>query len=463
MLAALAGLLGLGVLLAATRTVPEHPAAIAVAPALLIAVPAIVYLAWRVEPAWLLSFAIILSPLAGNWPELGIPGAVAPDRLLLVAGIGSVLIRAPALRDRPPLRLSLVHWLMVVAVAYVAISGLVAGTLTEMTWAAKLFDTFGVTPFLVFLVAPVAFRTRRQRDILLGALVVFGAYLGLTALFERIGLDGLVWPTYILDPTYGIHADRSRGPFVEAVTNGFALYTCAVASAIAFKQWRGERRSYFAAVVVVLCAAGIVLTMQRSVWLAAAVATLVTVMTLTRERRRAIKAILALAVALGVALLAIPGLYSDISARFDDQRSIHDRENLNRAAVNMIEERPLRGFGWGEFRTSSAEHFEQADDYPLGNLEGAAIHSTVLTYAVELGLLGAVFWALIVVMGVAGGLPRRGPPDLDDWRVGLLAIAVAYAVITNFVPPQVFPNLALWLWAGIAWVGFQEARGPART
>src|SRR3712207_540684 len=137
---------------------------------------------------------------------------------------------------------------------------------------------------------------------------------------------------------------------------------CAVASAIAFRQWAGERWSDFAGIVVILCAAGIVLTLQRSVWLAAVAATLVTVLTLRRGRRTAVRTIVAMAVALGIALLTIPGLYSDISARFDDQRSIHDRENLNRAAVNMIEEKPLLGFGWGTFIDESSDYFEQADD-----------------------------------------------------------------------------------------------------
>jgi O-antigen ligase len=207
--------------------------------------------------------------------------------------------------------------------------------------------------------------------------------------------------------------------------------------------------------VLLLCVAGVVLTMQRSVWLAAGAATVVTVATMTGQRRKAIKGVVAVALAVGLALLAIPGLYSDISARFDDDRTVHDRENLARAAVNMVDERPLLGFGWGQFVTESPPYFEQAEDFPLGNIAGTPIHSTGLTYLVELGLIGAALWVLCLLFGVGGGLLRRGPPDLDDWRVGLLAVAVLYAVIENFVPPQSFPNLALWLWAGVAWVGYQ--------
>ena len=428
-----------------------------IAPALLVIVPAVAYVGWRVEPAILLSIAFVLSPLAGNWPQLGIPGALAPDRLILVVAIGAVLLRAPGLRDRAPLRIAPVHWLMLVAVVYVAGSALLAGTLDQSTWFIKLFDTFGITPFLVFLVAPVAFRERRQRQILLAALVAFGAYLSLTTLFERVGIDALVFPRYILDPDYGIHQGRGRGPFVEAVTNGFALYMCAVAAAIAFKQWRGERRGTAAGVVGLLCVAGILLSLERSVWVAATAGTLVTVLSLNRDRLAALKVLFAIAIAMGISIAAIPGLAGEISDRFDDDGTVHDRKNLGRAAFNMFEVKPTLGWGWGEFVPNSFDYFEQASDYPLGNIGGFEIHSTVLIYLVELGMVGTALWVLVVGVGVIGGIPKRGPPDLDDWRTGLIAVAVAYLVVTNFVPPQVFPNLTLWLWAGIGWVGFQGA------
>jgi putative inorganic carbon (HCO3(-)) transporter len=456
-LAAFAGLLGVGLLLVATRAAPQEGAAVAVVPALLIIVPAVAFFAWNIEPVWLLCAAIVLSPLAGNWPEVGIPGILAPDRLLLVIGIASVLVRSSALGDNP-IRVGPIHSLMIVAVGFVATSAWVSGSFTQVDWFAKLFDTFGVVPFLLFLVVPVAFRERRQRDILLATLVIFGAYLSLTTLFERVHLDALVFPHYILDPNYGIHAGRGRGPFVEAVTNGFALYMCVVACAIAFKQWRARglpNRANLAAAVALLCVAGIVMSLERSVWIAAILATFVTVCTLSEERRAAIRAMAVVAIAVVVSLLLIPGLYGEATARFNDSQSVHDRENLNRAALNMIEARPLLGFGWGEFVPNSYNYFEQANDYPLGNVAGLEIHSTVLVYAVELGLIGVALWILVVVAGVSGGLSRRGPPDLDDWRVGLLAVAVAYAAIVNFVPPQAFPNLALWLWAGIGWIGYQ--------
>src|SRR5438093_1302521 len=70
------------------------------------------------------------------------------------------------------------------------------------------------------------------------ALVALGAYLGLTAVFEGLGLDALIVPRYIADPGAGIHFGRARGPFVEAVADGLALFGCGVAAAVAFTHWR---------------------------------------------------------------------------------------------------------------------------------------------------------------------------------------------------------------------------------
>src|SRR5690606_16247627 len=100
-------------------------------------------------------------------------------------------------------RIGTAHWLLFAALLWATASAYWAGTLTQPDGFFALLDRFGVMPFLAFLVAPIAFRTDRQRTILLGTLVLLGAYLGLTALFEGVGLDQLVVPPYITDPSEG--------------------------------------------------------------------------------------------------------------------------------------------------------------------------------------------------------------------------------------------------------------------
>ena len=63
-------------------------------------------------------------------------------------------------------------------------------------------------------------KSRRAFEIF--ALIVL-AYLTLTSVAFLLGSIGQSFPTYILDENLGIHADRARGPFLQAVANGVTL------------------------------------------------------------------------------------------------------------------------------------------------------------------------------------------------------------------------------------------------
>ena len=127
----------------------------------------------------------------------------------------------------------------------------------------------------------------------------------------------------------------------------------------------------------------------------------------------------------------------------------------------MVEAKPLFGFGWSRFAHDSADYFQQSPDYPL-TATSAGVHNTPLTYAVELGLVGMTLWIVGVLCGVGGALATRGPPDLDLWRTGLLALATAYLVVLNAVPPTPWPNRSLWLMAGVVYSGRYLARDTSR-
>jgi putative inorganic carbon (HCO3(-)) transporter len=414
---------------------------------------------WRTDPAYTLSAAIFLTPLAGNWPRLGVPGPLSPDRLLFVAAIAVVLLRAPPVADRPRLRITGTHWLLALAAAYAVVSALLAGTFFQRDGFIRIFDAFGILPFLTFLVAAVVFRTPAQRRVLLGTLVMLGAYLGLTVLFEMLKLDALVFPKYILDPNYGLHPSRGRGPFVDPVACGLALYTCAVACAIAVASWRRPGMRVVAVAVGILCVVGAFLSLQRSVWIGAVVGTAVAMLVVRRLRAYLIPVAATTAVAIAAAQALIPGLSPLVSERVNEPSALWDRKNLDRAGINMLADRPLLGFGWSRFTTYSGDYFEQADDYPLTaagvnpNDDRFGLHNTPLLYGVELGLIGLTPWLLGLVLGVGAALATRGPPDLRPWRIGLLAVALAFLVVINAVPPSAWPNRSLWLLAGAVYAG----------
>jgi putative inorganic carbon (HCO3(-)) transporter len=445
---------GAAVIVGIARINPPGASTVYATVAAICALFAIAYLVWYVQPAVIFCGALVLSPVSGNWEQLGVPGFAAPDRLLLVTGIAAVLVRAPAARDRPHVQIEPVHWVMLAAVTYATVSAIVVDTLFNRGAFFKLLETFGVLPFLLFLVAPLAFRTYRERDLLLRTFVFLGLYLSLTTLFETLRLDALVFPKYILDPNYGIHVGRGRGPFVEAVTNGYAEYICAVACAIAWQRWRRDRTAFawFSLGVAVLCIGGAFMSQQRSVWLGSVVATVIALVTFGEARRHAPAVLTMLAIVVGGSLVLIPGFAAQVQERGNNQATVWDRRNLARAAVNMVETRPLIGFGWNQFTPNSKNYFEQAADYPLAhNITRLRMHNVPLSYSAELGLAGLLLWIGALIAGVGRALATRGPPDVMLWRGGLLAVAICYVVISNFVPPSVFPNLSLWLWAGVVW------------
>lgn len=457
--AALALAAGLAVALAiAGEAVKTHHHDLLVG-SVVFALPAALWAAQRVEPAWPLSIGLGLSVFSGNWGYMGLH--VPFDRVLIGFGLLAVAVHAGRSENRSLLRVEPVHWLLLGATVVALISAIWVGSIGDKNGQFQLLDRYGVFPFLAFFAAPLAFRTERQRGILIGTLVATGAYLGFTALCEGIHLDGLVVPRYILDPTVGIHADRARGPFVEAVANGMGLYYCLIASLIAARRWATPVARVAALVVAVGCAAGIVFTLTRAVWLAAVIASLVALLATRGLRRYTIPAVLAGLVTVGIALAAVPGLTGSATQRADSQLPVWDRLNSDAAALRMIADRPVLGFGWSRFTTDSLPYFHEAANYPLTG-STIEVHNVFLSNAVELGLLGASVWLAGLLLGVVRPIfNRRGPPELEPWRVSLLAIFVFWFVVANFGPvAYAFPTFLMWLWAGIVHSG---RRRPAEV
>ncbi len=273
------------------------------------------YLLWQATPAYALSLGLFASVFSGNWSAIGLPAEVPPDRILETVGILLVLLRAPGTCGRR-LRVERIHWLMGLTIVYVLINAW--ATDGHVAAAFQLLDAFGLYPFLFFLVAPVAFQTSHDRNILLTAVVCLGAYLGLTAMMEALHVNALVFPKYILNPLYGdpSTAGRVRGPFAAAVQMGFGLYGCAVVSALAAATWRRHSAKGIAGAVAVLCLFGTLLTEQRSVWLGATVATIAVLLITPKLRAWTLPVIVLGALAVLGAFAVIPDLSHNTASRF---------------------------------------------------------------------------------------------------------------------------------------------------
>jgi putative inorganic carbon (hco3(-)) transporter len=442
---------------------------------------------WELPPAVMLCGAIALTIFSGNWTQLGLPGfPFVPDRILVVGAILALLLRSPGAAALPHLRVRGVHLLLIATVLYAGVSAVLAGTLGSQASIFGLLDRLGAIPFLMLLVAPAIFAGPRERNWLLATLVGIGAYLGLTAVFETIGPQALVFPRYIhhLDVARGI--SEAVGPFAAVVPEGFACYGCGVAAIIASFQWRGGWR-WIAAAVAFVSLLGSFLSLERGVWIGA-VAGGVAVAVFARDVRRwFIPAAAICAVAVTVVLTLSPTLGSATTTRLNDRYPVWDRQNQTAAAFRMIDAKPLFGFGWNNYANTATDYFQLARNYPLtgypssvtiqvsnpgpgggkvtvasrGGVTGA-LHDSYLTFAVELGLVGAALWLVSVFWGLGGAIFSRGSPELRPWRLGLLALTVCFLVIAAVDPlSQNFTQLLLWTWAGVAVSGTQARAAPS--
>lgn len=467
-------LLGLAALVFTQKITPSHLHGhwLIITPVAIVAGILMVRRLWELPPAITMCAAVALTVFSGAWRQIGL-GGLPLDRLLVVVVLLMFLLRAPGTASAPRIRLRNVHVLMGLAVVYVVASAAAANTLTTETGFLSLLDQFGIVPYVMFLFAPAIFAGQRERNLLLATLVGLGAYLGLMAIFESLGPHSLVFPRYILSVDKELSEEgRAGGPFQAVIAEGFATFACAVAAVMAFVQWRGQIKRLLAAAVAAICILGCFLTLERGVWIAAIAASLITALATRAGRRWVTPLLLSGAVVLGAAFAVSPSFQQTISNRTSDQTTVWNRQNQVAAGLRMVAAKPLFGFGWSTYTSDDLEYFRQASDYPMDGYSTKSyeslgkllpLHETYLSYAVELGLLGALLWLCALAWGVGGAIFTPGPAEMRPWKLGLMAVSLCFLTIALFNPYEApFPVLLLWVWAGVAF-GDAPARAAARV
>ena len=388
---------------------------------------------------------LIASVLSGHSDLLGFP--VPPDRILIAAGLLTLAVNGQLsnggrLRGRP------VHVFMAATVAWVLWSASVHGTLGSSYGFYALVDRI-VMPFLLFALAPLVFRTESDRRALMKAFVLLGIYLGVTAVFELLRLDALVFPRYIMDPDVGILFGRARGPFASSEPDGMVMAASLFISALGFRRLRGAWR-FACALAIPICALGVLLALTRSVWLGTVVGAVAAAMLTPVLRRKLPLLIGGLVAGLTAVLVAVPALTDLIITRLTTERSVYDRQNTNAAALRIVEAHPIDGIGWVRFTAVNVDWVRQGDTYPVTNVE-IEVHNVVLSRAAELGLVGAALWVAAVLAGpVLAALRRPLDPELAGWRLVMVGTGIVWGVCIMSSPvPYPLPNALLWLVAGM--------------
>ncbi len=261
-----------------------------------------------------------------------------------------------------------------------------------------------VVPYTLFHLAILVFgEARAARRLEIFAVVVL-AYLCFTALAFVAGARLLIFPRFILDESLGIHLDRARGPFLQAVANGVTLNLLGLVALDSFG--RGRLRGWWGALLLAALPVAILATMTRAVWLSFA-GSVVAVWWLNdnrRVRRVCLAWVIAGAMMAAVALSS-ETLRSTLQDRAVEEGPVEVRLSVYRAAWELIQERPLAGWGINRMPPELARRMEGY------HLKAFWPHNTYLEILVEQGVLGLGLYVWLMVGVYRLGRPRAAGGD----------------------------------------------------
>jgi putative inorganic carbon (hco3(-)) transporter len=384
-----------------------------------------------------LLFLLTLAVMLFRPPDLDVHSV---DRIAFCLLVFIVLLRALALRQplRCPFRLALP---MVLLTAIAAASAL-SRPFDVGTWSV-LTAKF-IVPFTFFWLSPLVFPKGRNLQWLEGFLVAVLAYLIWTALASLVGAHSLIFPRFILDESLGIHAERARGPFLQAVANGVTLNLLGLFAIERYR--RGKLSGIWSLLLLCTLPLAIVATKTRAVWVAFAMSILWLMLRSGNARLRRASAGLALAGGLGVLVVLGLGDNAALQDRLQDNSPVEFRFAAYRAGWNMFLQRPIQGWGAGQLQAELPDQIEGFHG------EAFAVHNTYLELLVEHGLLGFALyvWILVELFRLRG---KKGGDENDIigsirslWPL-LLGV---YLVNASFVVMNYqFVNGLLFTFAGI--------------
>jgi putative inorganic carbon (hco3(-)) transporter len=393
---------------------------------------------------------------------------LAAPTVLLLAALTAMLLRPPDISffeiDRVTFALLVVavvgraaitkqqFWILegatwpMIGLTLLAVMSIIGQPFDSETWS--LLAAKFVVPFALFHLSALIFRDERRLELFELFALGLLAYLSFTAIAFLVGAKSFIFPRFILDESLGYHADRARGPLLQAVANGVSLNLLGLLTLHAIL--RGRIRGLKAALLLASLPVAILATMTRAVWLSFVVSMGVLIL---RSHNRGLRRV-------SIAVAAVGALALLITLSFDDQRRalterLHEsgpldfREAVYSGGWQMFLEKPFMGWGVNQMPSELARHvsgYNEKELYP---------HNTYLELLVEHGIVGlALYLWLIWELWKLG----RGSVPQDEcngflnrsfhvmWPVLLAVYLVnAFVVVMNYQ----FVNGLLFVLAGM--------------
>jgi putative inorganic carbon (HCO3(-)) transporter len=308
------------------------------------------------------------------------------DRIAFLLLVFVVLLRAFSLQQS--LRIAgPVTWPMLGLIA-LTLSCVLAQPYEPQNWS--LFAAKWLVPFVLFHLAGLVFDDAASLKRFETFALLTLAYLSFTAIMSLAGINALIFPRYILDEGLGIHADRARGPLLQAVANGVTLNLLGL---IALDSFRRKRlRGALALMFLIGIPLALLATKTRAVWLSFAVSLLLLFFTSSSLRQRRACLGLVLVVSIGVlAIFSFRRMGSSFDARLEERGPVEFRMAVYQAGWEMFLDKPLAGWGAENMQPELAK---RVSDF---HQEAFYFHNTYLEIAVEHGVLGLILYLWMVV------------------------------------------------------------------
>jgi O-antigen ligase len=308
------------------------------------------------------------------------------DRIAFLLLLFVVLLRMLALRRQA----TMAHpamWPMA-ALLLLGFGSLLAQPYDPQSWS--VFAAKWVVPFAFYHLAGSVFDNPASLRRFETFTLVVLAYLSLIAILFLFGARELIFPRYILDEGLGIHADRARGPFLQAVANGVTLNMLGLIALDSFR--RGRLKGVPAILLAIALPLAILATQTRGVWLSFAGS--IPILLFFSPSKRVRRACLGLILVGGLGLLtalSFQDTNNSSFARLEERSPVEFRVVMYQTGVGMFLEKPLTGWGLGDLQPELAK---RVHDF---HQPAFFFHNTYLEIAVQHGLLGLGLYLWIVI------------------------------------------------------------------
>ncbi len=403
---------------------------------------------------WLAAMVLAIGTVFGP-PFFAIEGPIqiSLERIAFVAvcvvGVvglhGGSISRLPRLTTSDFLVAGMVVWFLISTV----LGGAPAGKTNPMgTWIFYV-----LMPGLMYAVARISRFSEADLPRIESLLMALCGYLAVTAVLESRGLEALVFPRFISDPTNWEFLGRGRGPLLNPSANGIVI---TIGMTITLLRWlragRAGKVGYGLLLLVLL--AGLQATLTRSVWIGAAVAIAIA---LWDETPRWAK-VLSLATVVLLGGLFVTGMKEQLLrikrdknlSAAEAEKSVHLRPLLAIVAFEMFKDAPVAGHGFGQYPVHSRPYFSNRKyAMPLENARGYHQHNVLLSVLVDTGWVGLSLFGSLLVLWIRGGWRLAHTPSVKmlsrHWGLATVGSIAGYLVSGMFQDVMIMPMIQLYL------------------